>query len=37
MAMKQFRVRSGILSDGDITLNNTSTGGTVATGGKILE
>ncbi len=37
MAMKQFRVRSGILSDGDLTLNNTPTGGAVATGGKILE
>ena len=37
MAMKQFRVRSGILSDGDLTLNNTPADGTVATGGKILE
>ena len=37
MAMKQFRVRSGLISDGDLTLNNTPTNGTVATNGKILE
>tara|TARA_B100000953_G_scaffold290174_1_gene274952 strand:+ start:174 stop:1502 length:1329 start_codon:yes stop_codon:yes gene_type:complete len=37
MAMKQFRVRSGLISDGDLTLNNTPSDGTVATDGKILE
>lgn len=37
MAMKQFRVRSGLISDGDLTLNNTPSDGTVATNGKILE
>ena len=35
--MKQFRVRSGLISDGDLTLNNTPSDGTVATDGKILE
>ena len=37
MAQSQFRVRGGLLSDSDITLNNTPTDGAVATSGKILQ
>jgi len=37
MAQAQFRVRGGLLSDSDLTLNNTPTNGSVATDGKILQ